>query len=246
MGRLGAIIVCVDINETTNNDTVKMVQEEGNVAFGFQCDVSDCAHVESIARQIWKEVGEVSIVFNNAGVRLVRPFVQYTQAQIEKMISVNLMGQMWVLRAFLPQLIKNDRGSVVSVCALAGYGGFPNMLPFVASKFAMRGLMEGLYLELRQENPEHQVHLMTVAPFVVDTGLIQGSIIRFPGFINLVSSKRAAQIIIANMRRKEVVVFIPGIYYYIMNFMRILPLRVQLLMTEFIDMGLEINYDNHD
>ena len=41
---------------------------------------------------------------------------------------------MWVLRAFLPQLIKNDRGSVVSVCALAGYGGFPNMLPFVASK----------------------------------------------------------------------------------------------------------------
>ena len=51
MGRLGAIIVCVDINETTNNDTVKMVQEEGNVAFGFQCDVSDCAHVESIARQ---------------------------------------------------------------------------------------------------------------------------------------------------------------------------------------------------
>ena len=44
--------------------------------------------------------------------------------------------QMWVLRAFLPQLIKNDRGSIVSVCALAGYGGFPNMLPFVASKGA--------------------------------------------------------------------------------------------------------------
>ena len=33
----------------------------------------------------------------------------------------------------------------------------------------------------RQENPEHQVHLMTVAPFIVDTGMIQGSIIRFPG-----------------------------------------------------------------
>ena len=43
--------MCIDINEATNNDTVKMVQEEGNVAFGFQCDVSDCAHVESIARQ---------------------------------------------------------------------------------------------------------------------------------------------------------------------------------------------------
>lgn len=87
---------------------------------------------------------------------------------------------------------------------------------------------------------------MTVAPFVVDTGMIQGSIIRFPGLVNLVSSKRAAQIIIANMRRREAVVFIPWIYFYIMNFMRILPLRIQLLMTDFIDMGVEIHYDNFD
>ena len=61
-----------------------------------------------------------------------------------------LCFQLWVLRAFLPAMVKSDRGSVVSICALAGYGGFPNMLPFVASKFAMRGVMEGLYLELRQ------------------------------------------------------------------------------------------------
>ncbi len=46
-------------------------------------------------------------------------------------------------------MIANDRGSIVSLSALAGFAGFPNMLPFVASKFAIRGLMEGLYLELR-------------------------------------------------------------------------------------------------
>jgi all-trans-retinol dehydrogenase (NAD+) len=56
---------------------------------------------------------------------------------------------MWILRAFLPRMIANDRGSIVSMSALAGYAGFPNMLPFVASKFAIRGVMEGLYLELR-------------------------------------------------------------------------------------------------
>jgi len=223
-----------------------MVQDEGNVAFGYQCDVSDNAQVASMCAKVVKEVGDVTIVFNNAGVRFVRPLEQYTQAQIEKMISVNLMGQMWVLRSFLPSMVKNDRGSIVSVCALAGWVGFPNMLPFDASKFAIRGVMEGLHIELRQKNPEHQVHLMTVAPFVVDTGMIQGSIIRFPGLVNLVSSKRAAQIIIANMRRREAVVFIPWIYFYIMNFMRILPLRIQLLMTDFVDMGVEIHYDNFD
>ena len=57
---------------------------------------------------------------------------------------------MWILRAFLPRMILHDRGTIVSLSALAGYAGFPNMLPFVASKFATRGLMESLYLELRQ------------------------------------------------------------------------------------------------
>ncbi len=55
------------------------------------------------------------------------------------------------MRAFLPRMIEMNKGSIVSMCALGGYAGFPNMLPFVASKFAMRGFMEGLYLELRQE-----------------------------------------------------------------------------------------------
>lgn len=60
------------------------------------------------------------------------------------------------------------------------------------------------------------------------------------------SAKEAAEIIILNMRRRETVVFIPGIYYYVQNFIRILPLRVQLLITDFIDTGVEIHYDNHD
>ena len=51
MARLGAIIVCIDLNETTNNETVRMVQDEGNVAFGFQCDVSDNAQVQAVSAQ---------------------------------------------------------------------------------------------------------------------------------------------------------------------------------------------------
>ena len=55
------------------------------------------------------------------------------------------------------------------------------MVPYTASKFAVRGMMEALYMELRQENPKHHVHLMTVSPFIVDTGMVRSSKIRFPG-----------------------------------------------------------------
>ena len=72
--------------------------------------------------------------------------------------------------------------------SMAGITGTPNLVPYCASKFALRGMMEALFLELRQDRPEskvgaiftiliiltpslRQVHLTTIHPFTVDTGL---------------------------------------------------------------------------
>ena len=119
--------------------------------------------------------------------------------------QVNLMGQIWVLRQFLPAMVKMDRGSIIFMwvlmtpsgvllimiqhcrCGLPGHAGAPNMwvkwnsfhpslkssytrLPYSASKFAIRGAMESLYVELRQNYPGNQLHLMLVSPFIVETG----------------------------------------------------------------------------
>ncbi len=149
MGRLGAIVVCVDIDRQQCDNITKRIRESGGVAFGFQCDVTDREAVEELHKKILEEIGDVTILVNNAGVRLVRPFLHYKDEQIERTINTNLYGQVWMLRTFLPRMIEINRGSIISMSALAGYGGFPMMLPFTASKFAVRGLMEGLYLELR-------------------------------------------------------------------------------------------------
>lgn len=246
LSKLGVIVVAVDVNEEHNNETVEMIKRHGFPAFGYKCDISIREQVEELVRKVKNDVGDVTILINNAGIQIIRPLGQYTPTQIEKTVAVNLLGQLWMVRAFLPRMVQMDRGSIVSVAALGGYGGFPNMIPFCASKFAVRGYMESLYLELRQERPNHNLHLMTVAPFIVDTGRVKGALIRFPGLINIVKAEDAARTIIENMRRGETVLFLPGIYYYIQNFIRILPLRVQLLITDFVDTGVEIHYDNHD
>lgn len=155
-------------------------------------------------------------------------------------------GQLWMLKTFLPRMIEIDRGYVVSLSSIAGYAGAPNMVPYTASKFAVRGMMEALYMELRQENPKHNVHTMTIAPFIVDTGMVRASKIRFPGLLNVVSAVEAADIIITQMRLRSPVVFIPGIYYYLHSILRLLPTHIQLLVTDFIDTGIDIHYDNSD
>ena len=57
-----------------------------------------------------------------------------------------------MLKTFLPRMIEIDRGYVVSLSSIAGYAGAPNMVPYTASKFAVRGMMEALYMELRYVN----------------------------------------------------------------------------------------------
>ena len=54
-----------------------------------------------------------------------------------------------MLKTFLPRMIEMDRGIIVSLTSIAGYVGAPNMVPYAASKFAVRGMMEALYMELR-------------------------------------------------------------------------------------------------
>ena len=66
------------------------------------------------------------------------------------------------------------------------------------------------------------------------------------GLLNTVSAVEAANIIINEMQMKAPVVFIPGIYYYIHSIGRLLPTHVQMLVTDFIDTGIDINYDNVD
>ena len=94
-----------------------------------------------------------------------------------------------MVRAFLPRMVEMDRGSVVSLCSIAGHAGAPHMVPYSASKFAVKGMMEALHQELRQELPDHKIHFMTVSPFIVDTGMIKGASIRFPSKnLNLISN----------------------------------------------------------
>ena len=112
-------------------------------------------------------------------------------------------------------------------------------VPYSASKFAIRGMMESLYVELRQNYPGNHLHLMLVSPFIVETGMVKRSRIRFPGMLGTVDVPTAATKIVTNMRRRAAIVFIPDVLYYFSNVVRFLPAKVQLLITDFFDTGID-------
>jgi len=93
LARKGAIVICVDIRTETNEETVRLVQQNRGVAFGFTCDVSQREQVEELEKAVKANVGDISILINNAGVLYCRPFLQHSARQIENVISTNLMGK---------------------------------------------------------------------------------------------------------------------------------------------------------
>ena len=77
------------------------------------------------------------------------PYFGFPYLKLINNISFLNSGQLWMLKTFLPRMIEMDRGIIVSLTSIAGYVGAPNMVPYAASKFAVRGMMEALYMELR-------------------------------------------------------------------------------------------------
>lgn len=148
----GSEVVCCDMNEETNKETVALANKlKKGRAFAYVCDVTDREAVLEMANKIRTDVGHVSVVINNAGIMPCHPLDRTTHHEIRKMFEVNTLAHFWIFEAFLPAMKEKNRGHLISISSIAGMIGSSNVVPYSATKFAVRGMMEALYEELREE-----------------------------------------------------------------------------------------------
>jgi 3-hydroxy acid dehydrogenase / malonic semialdehyde reductase len=108
---------------------------------------------------------EVDVIVNNAGVGVMKPFVELQPDEWQLMMDVNLNAVYHVTRALLPGMIQRGRGHVVIIGSLAGNRGFAGGTCYSATKFALNGLAESLMIEVRDAG----VRVSMVAPGSVAT-----------------------------------------------------------------------------
>jgi NAD(P)-dependent dehydrogenase (short-subunit alcohol dehydrogenase family) len=125
--------------------------------------------MEEMAEAVYKEFGAVHLLFNNAG---VAPDGKMTWAQSldtwKWVIDVNLYGVIHGLRSFVPRMIAGgEEGHVVNTASVAGLHGGPLISPYYATKHAVVGLSESLYLELKMANT--RVSASVLCPAFVKT-----------------------------------------------------------------------------
>ncbi|OXU28764.1 hypothetical protein TSAR_003283 [Trichomalopsis sarcophagae] len=255
---LGATLVCWDINDTNNEETVDEIKKMGGAAaHGYKCDVSNREEVLRVADKVKREVGTVSILVNNAGIMPCRPFLEHTAAEIQKMMDINVMAHFWILQAFLPDMLAKNHGHVVALSSIAGIVGLTNLVPYCASKFALNfftllkpaflgreppGLMEALSEELRISSSvggtKSNIKFTTIYPYMVDTGLCKKPKIKFPSLMAVVPPQEAAAVIVRAQRRNVPELSIPSHWLGVNYFLRNFPDKVPRAIKDFLDSGV--------
>ncbi len=168
----GMKVVLADIEAKPLDAAVERLRGEGAEVIGVVTDVVDAASVQALADRTIEAFGAVHVVCNNAGVMTGAPFSEFPAETFDWVMSVNLGGVVNGCRVFLPLLREQDEGHIVNTSStVTAVGYVATGSAYVTSKFAVSGLTEALFRELRAANDT--VHISLLLPGGTDTNILQ-------------------------------------------------------------------------
>ncbi len=138
---------------------------------GCVTDVRDPSAIEALANTAFDAFGVVTVLFNNAGVVVTRPILETSISDWRWMLDVNLWSVIHGISAFVPRMLAQGcEGRIVNTASAAGFLSEPNLAAYAASKHAVVALSETLHRELREQNA--QIGVTILSPAFVPTGIV--------------------------------------------------------------------------
>ena len=140
---------------------------------GYRADVSDRRQVEETFARTTAECGPVEILINCAGIITGnKTFDRQTPEEIERTMAVNATAPMYLTLQALPGMLERNEGHICNIASAAGMISNPRMSVYAASKWAVIGWSDSLRIELQEARSG--VHVTTVAPYYIATGMFAG------------------------------------------------------------------------
>lgn len=152
LGSKGCTVLIVDINEEGLSETSKRLNEMNVRNKAYKVDLTEEDQVEHMASSLIGEFGGLDILVNAAGVTMMGDLVDVPLEEWRRVMGVNFWGTLHTIHFLLPSMIARKRGSIVNVVSGAGLFGLFSTGPYTASKFAVTGLSESIYDEVREHN----------------------------------------------------------------------------------------------
>jgi len=162
-------LVIVAREQASLNETAAAARTVGAQVQSLPLDVSDSAAVATMLADV-----DADLLVNNAGVAVMRPFLEMTAEEWHRMVDVNINALYHVTRAVLPGMVKRGRGHVCTIGSIAGRNTFAGGTCYSGTKHFVMGFAESLMLEVRDAG----VGVSVIMPGSVDTDLFPPGIDR--------------------------------------------------------------------
>ena len=175
--RRGAKVIALDMHAQTLEETRAFAGINADQIMTHVLDVTNRSAVEALAYSLKQNGTHIDGLINNAGI--IQPFVPINDLSIEsaeKVMNVNFYGPLYLMKAFLPELISRPTAHIMNVSSMGAYAPVPGQSLYGASKAALKLLTEGLRSELMGSN----VGVSVVFPGAVATNITTNSGLAMP------------------------------------------------------------------
>ncbi|KYO38068.1 estradiol 17-beta-dehydrogenase 11 isoform B [Alligator mississippiensis] len=202
-------------------ETAAECQRLGATVHTFVVDCSKREEIYRAAEKVKKEIGDISILVNNAGVITPADLLSTQDHQIEQTFAVNILAHFWTTKAFLPTMMKNNHGHIVTVSSAAGHMPASFMLSYCSSKFAAVGFHKALTQELSALGKDG-IKTTCLCPIFINTGFVKNPKMRLTPILepDMVAKKLLEGILI-----NQKMIFVPSSLNIFLFMEKILPER---------------------
>lgn len=205
LARHQARVVGVARSQSALEAVCTEIVEAGGQAIALPFDLSQSDRLPLLLQQIEAAAGPVDVLINNAGLEHYRAFQDCTLADIQSVLSVNLVAAMELTRLVLPACLERRSGHIVNITSLAGKKGHPYDSAYSASKAGL--LMWGH--ALRQELAGTGVHISAVCPgYVGDLGLLADSQVPAPPWAGVSTAEAVVAAVVRAIQHNQAEVLI--------------------------------------
>jgi 3-oxoacyl-[acyl-carrier protein] reductase len=165
LAREGAVIVGAARTKKDLDALEKTLTAKGGRALMVECDVTKSADVAACVKKAIESFGRIDILVNNAGIGGYRPFLEWTEADYDKIMAINAKGTWLFAKEVIPHMLRQKGGHIINVSSVAGLQGYPSEGIYCMSKFAQIALSQSLDREFYKDN----IKVSSICPGGVET-----------------------------------------------------------------------------